>query len=96
MKKVQTCYLVYQNSIIMWHTQQTSAGFYVITTWNNYLVNYTDFKVAPLIALAFRSDLLRDQQSFLQFTDALHMANLTYTPLLFKSCGSNLSYDMRS
>lgn len=40
----------------MLHTQQTSAGFHVITTWNNYLVNYTDFKVAPLIALAFRSD----------------------------------------
>lgn len=40
----------------MAHTQQTSAGFYVITTWNHYLVNYTDFKVAPLIALAFRSD----------------------------------------
>lgn len=30
--------------------------FYVITKWNNYLVNYTDFKVAPLIALAFRLD----------------------------------------
>lgn len=40
----------------MLHTQQTCAGFYVITTWNNYLVNYTDFKVAPLIALASRSD----------------------------------------
>lgn len=32
--------------------------FYVITKWNNYLVNYnyTDFKVAPLIALAIRLD----------------------------------------
>lgn len=52
-------YLVDQNNVNMkqyLHTQLTSAGFYVITTCNNYLVNYTDFKVAPLIALAFRSD----------------------------------------